>query len=225
MKAIDELILVLWLSLILTAFGFPLTMAESPTACNITNPSYPRILDFGFSPRVLIIENASSQITLQIHVTDENNDINSIEAVFLSPSQNQFKTAFMNSTNQFYGVAKNDNYTINMSFSPTSECGLWTLYYLIVCDKPGDCKKLDETRAEMLGFPTKLLLIEGAQSGSLMSLSNSSALREQTKVPTLQTLDTDPNELRGWTNTDNKFSAQRKIIINNVFNRPAGCWP
>jgi hypothetical protein len=225
MKAIDGLILVLCLSLILTAFGFPLTMAESPAACNTTNSSSPRILDFGFSPRELIIGNASSQITLQIHVTDENNDINSIEAVFLSPSQNQSKTAFMNSTNPFSGVAKNDSYTINMSFSPTSEDGLWTLYYLIVCDKPGDCKKLDGTRAEMLGFPTKLLLIERAQNGSLVSLSNSSALQGPKKVQALQTLDLDPNELRGWINTDNKFSAQRKIIINSVFNRPAGCWP
>lgn len=38
-------------------------------------------------------------------------------------------------------------------------------------------------------------------------------------------IDPDPNELRGWANTDRTFLANRKIIINNVFNRPAICWP
>lgn len=225
MKARDELILVLWLSLILIALAFPLTMAGSPAARNTTDTSSPRILDFDFSPRELIIEEASSQITLQTHVADESNDINFIEAVFLNPSQKQSKTVFMDSTNLFSGDAKNGNYTINMSFSPASEGGIWTLRNLIVCDKLGDCKRLDGTRAETLGLPTKLLILKKAQNGSLMSQSNSSALQGSKEVPAQQTLDLDPNELRGWANTDKRFTAQRKIIINSVFNRPAMCWP
>jgi hypothetical protein len=225
MEARDELILVLWLSLILIAFAFPLTMAESPAARNTTDTSSPRILDFDFSPRELIIEEASSQITLQTHVADENNDINFIEAVFLSPSQNQSKIAFMNSTNLFSGDAKNGNYTINMSFSPSNEGGIWTLYHLTVCNKSGDCRRLDGTRAETLEFPTRLLILKKAQNGSLMSQSNSSALQGSKEIPAQQTLDLDPNELRGWANTDKSFTAQRKIIINSVFNRPAMCWP
>jgi hypothetical protein len=64
-------------------------------------------------------------------------EILSIDLVFLSPSKNQSKAAFMNSTNLFSGDAKNGNYTTNMSFSPSSEGGVWILEYLIVCDKPG----------------------------------------------------------------------------------------
>ncbi|MCX6673562.1 MAG: hypothetical protein NTY37_07270 [Methanothrix sp.] len=58
--------------------------------------------------------------------------------------------------------------------------------------------------AEVLGFPAKLQIPKKAQNSSI---------------------DLDPNELRGWANTGERFAAQRKIIINSVFNRPAMCWP
>ena len=215
----------LWLSLILTAVSLPLTMAESPSSCNATNSSSPRVLDFDFSPRELILDNASLQIALQTHIADDNGDIDSIEAVFLSPSQNQSIAALMNSTNLFSGDSKDGNYTINMSFSPSSEAGIWILEHLIVCDKPGDCRKIDGTGAETLGFPAKLLILKKAQNSSIMPRSNSSALQGSSEVPARQSLDLDPNELRGWANTDKRFAAQRKIIINSVFNRPAICWP
>jgi hypothetical protein len=219
MKARTELILGLWLSLILTAVCLPLTMAESPSSINATYSSSPRILDFDFSPKELIMDNASSQVALQTHIADDNGDIDSIEAVFLSPSQNQSIAAFMNSTNLFSGDAKNGNYTINMSFSPSSEVGNWIIEHLIVCDKPGDCRKIDGTGAEALGFPAKLLILKK------MPRSNSSALQGSSQVPARQSLDLDPNELRGWADTDKRFAAQRRIIINSAFNRPAICLP
>jgi len=154
------------------------------------SPSYPRILDFDFSPGELILDNGSPKIVLQTHVADENGDIDYIEAVFQSPSQNQSIAARMNSTNLF--------------FSQSSEEGIWTLKQLIVCDKLGDCRKIDGTMAEALGLSAKLLILNKAQSSSI---------------------DSDPNELRGWANTGERFAAQRKIIINSVFNRPAMCWP
>jgi len=204
MRVMAELIMVLWISLILIAVSLPVTMAQSTAPCNATYSSSPRILDFDFSPRELILDNASSQIALLTHVADENGDIDSIEAVFFSPSQNQSIAAFMNSTDLFSGDARNGNYTINMSFSPSCEGGIWIIEHLIVCDKTGDCRRIDETMAETLGFPTKLQILKKAQNGSIIL---------------------DPNELRGWANTDKRFAAQRKIIINSVFNRPAICWP
>jgi hypothetical protein len=194
----------LWISLILIAVSLPLTMAQSPIACVATSSSFPRILDFDFSPKELNLDNASSHIVLQTHATDESGDIDSIEAVFFSPTQNQSIAAIMNSTNLFSGDARNGNYTTNMSFSPSSEEGIWTIGHLIVCDKLGDCNRIDGTMAETLGFPAKLQILRDAQNGSVIL---------------------DPNELRGWANTDGRFSAQRKIIINSVFNRPAMCWP
>ena len=171
------------------------------------------------------MDNASSQVALQTHIADDNGDIDSIEAVFLSPSQNQSIAAFMNSTNLFSGDAKNGNYTINMSFSPSSEVGNWIIEHLIVCDKPGDCRKIDGAGAEALGFPAKLLILKNAQNSCIMPRSNSSVLQRSSEVPARQALDLDPNELRGWADTDKRFAAQRKIIINSVFNRPAICWP
>jgi len=193
----------LCISIILIAVGLPLTIAQLPAACNATDSSSPRILRFDFSPQELILDNASSQIALQTHVADDNGDIDSIEAVFLSPSQNQSIAAHMNSTNLLSGDARNGNYTINLSFSSSCEGGIWTLSYLIVCDKPGDCRKIDGTMAETLGFPAKLQI-----------------LKKQSNSP-----DLDLNELRGWANTGERFAAQRKIIINSVFNRPAMCRP
>jgi hypothetical protein len=204
MRVRAELIMGVWISLILIAVSLPLTMAQSPTACVATSSSSPRILNFDFSPKELILDNASSHIVLQTHAADENGDIDSIEAVFYSPSQNQSIAAVMNSTNLFSGDAQNGNYTTNMSFSPSSEEGIWIIEHIIVCDKLGDCSRIDGTMAETFGFPAKLQIRKDAQNGGVIL---------------------DPNELRGWANTDRGFAAQRKIIINSVFNRPAMCWP
>lgn len=204
MRVRAELIWGLWVSMILIAISLPLTMGQLHEASNATDSSSPRILRFDFSPRELILDNASSQITLQTHVADDNGDIDSIEAVFLSPSQNQSIAAIMNYTNLLSGDAWSGNYTINMSFSQSSEEGIWTLKHLIACDKLGDCRKIDGTMAKAPGFPANLPIPKKAQNSSI---------------------DLDPNELRGWANTGESFAAQRKIIINSVFNRPAICWP
>lgn len=194
---------VYWISLIVITISMPLTVAQSPAACAVTSPSYPRILDFDFSPRELILDNGSSQIVLQTHLADENGDIESIEAVFSSPSQNQSVAAYMNSTNLISGDASSGNYSANLSFSSSSQVGTWTVEHLTVCDRAGDCRRINATAAETLGFPAKLQIIKRRAIN----------------------LGLDPNELRGWANTDKRFSAQRKIIINSVFNRPSICWP
>ncbi|MDQ1261985.1 MAG: hypothetical protein QG575_1166 [Euryarchaeota archaeon] len=205
------------------AISLPATIAQSPAACAAVSASYPRILDFDFSPGELILDNASSQIALLAHVADENGDIESIETVFSSPSQNQSIAAFMNSTNLLSGDARNGNYTTNLSFSPSNEEGIWTIKHLIVCDRAGDCRRINASMAEMLGFPAKLQVLKKAQNGDTISPPNSYVL-PGSKEQTID-LGLDPNELRGWANTDKRFAAQRKIIINSVFNRPSICWP
>jgi hypothetical protein len=199
-----KLIMALLVSLTLIAVSMPLTMAQSTDACVAVSSTYPKILGFDFSPREVSLTNASSQVALQILVADENGDLDSIEAVFSSPSQNQSLTAFMNSTNLLSGDARNGNYTTNISFSPSSENGIWTVERLIVCDRMGDCKRINGAMAVTLGFPVKLQVLKRAENENIIL---------------------DPNELRGWANTDKRFAAQRKIIINSVFNRPSICWP
>ncbi|MDD1749465.1 MAG: hypothetical protein LUO89_06270 [Methanothrix sp.] len=211
--------------MILTAVSLQLTLAKSSEYHNTTYLSSPKILDFDFSPKELIMGEKPLQIALQTNVVDDNGDIDSIEAIFLSPSQNQSKVAFMNSTNLFSGDARNGNYTTNMSLPQSSEPGIWRLNYLIVCDKEGDCRRLDGIGAETHGFPAKLLILKKTQNSSLMPQSNSSGMQESSEDPARHTIDLDPNELRGWANTEKRFTAQRKIIINNVFNRPALCGP
>jgi hypothetical protein len=212
-----------WISLIVITISMPLTVAQSPAACAVPSPSYPRILDFDFLPRELILDNGSSQIVLQTHLADENGDIESIEAVFSSPSQNQSVAAYMNSTNLLSGDASSGNYSVNLSFSSSSQVGTWTVEHLTVCDRAGDCRRINATAAETLGFPAKLQIIKKAENENLTNQSNSSALQGSKEIAINLGLDT--NELRGWANTDKRFSAQRKIIINSVFNRPSICWP
>ena len=74
--------LILWTSLVFIIVSLPVTMAQSPAAYAATSPSYPRILDFDFSPRELILDNGSAKIVLHTQVADENADIDYIEAVF-----------------------------------------------------------------------------------------------------------------------------------------------
>jgi hypothetical protein len=206
--------LILWMSLIMMAISMPVTVAQSSAAWAATSPSCPRILDYGFSPRELILDNASVHIAFYAHVADESEDIESIEAVFTSPSQNQSVAAFMNSIDLLSGDARNGNYSTNLSFSPSSQVGTWTVEHLTVCDTAGDCRRINATAAEANGFPSKLKIIK-----------NESAVYLQGSEEIAVGLSLDPNELRGWANTDKSFSAQRKIIINSVFNRPSICWP
>jgi len=209
--------LILWMSLVVIAICMPVTVAQSSAAWAATSPSCPRILDYDFSPREIILDNVSSQIALYAHVADESDDIESIEAVFSSPSQNQSVAAFMNSTDLLSGDARNGNYSTNLSISPNSQVGTWTVEHLTVCDRAGDCRRINATTAEANGFPSKLQIIKNSE--------NESAAYPQGSEERAVGLNLDPNELRGWANTDKSFSAQRKIIINSVFNRPSICWP
>lgn len=116
----------------------------------------------------------------------------------------------------------------NLSFSSSSEAGNWTVDHLIACDGPGNCKRLNGTAAEALGFPTRLVLKKSAQNENWSQDSSQSQplLEPDDDMPPAQnnSIYLDPNELRGWASTDKRFSAQRKIIINSVFNRPSICW-
>jgi hypothetical protein len=205
---------ILWMSLIMMAISMPVTVAQSSAVLASNSPSCPRILDYDFSPRELILENVPMQIVFYAHVADDSEDIESIEAVFSSPSQNQSIAAFMNSTDLLSGDARNGNYSANLSFSPSSQVGTWTVEHLTVCDTAGDCRRINASAAEANGFPSKLKIIK-----------NESAVYLQGSEEIAVGLSLDPNELRGWANTDKSFSAQRKIIINSVFNRPSICWP
>jgi hypothetical protein len=205
------------MSSIAIAISMPVTVAQSSAAWAATSPSCPRILDYDFSPREIILDNVSSQIAFYAHVADESEDIESIEAVFSSPSQNQSIAAFMNSTDLLSGDARNGNYSTNLSISPSSQAGTWTIEHVTVCDRAGDCRRINATVAEANGFSSKLQIIKNSE--------NESAAYIQGSKESALDLSLDPNELRGWANTDKRFSAQRKIIINSVFNRPSICWP
>jgi hypothetical protein len=198
----------------------PLTAAQSPESCPAVSPSSPRIVDFDFSPKELILDNGSLQIRLETHVTDAEKDIESIEAVFSSPSKNLSVAAFMNSANLVSGDARNGSYCTNLSFSQSSQEGVWTLNHLMICDNAGDCRKINGTAEELQSFPLKLQIIKRAEKENVTDHQISQALKENAL-----NLGLDSNELRGWASTDKRFFAQRKIIINSVFNRPSICWP
>jgi hypothetical protein len=208
---------ILWISMIAFTISMPVTVALSPGAGAANSPPYPRILDYDFSPREIILDNDTLKVEFYAHVADESEGIESIEATFSSPSQNQSVTVFMNSTNLLSGDARDGNYSTNLSFSPSSQVGTWTVEHLTVCNRAGDCRRINATTAEANGFPSKLQIIKRSENENMSYLQRS---EERSVV-----LNLDPNELRGWANTDKSFSAQRKIIINSVFNRPSICWP
>jgi hypothetical protein len=147
---------ILWMSLIVMAISMPVTVAQPSSALVATSPSCPIILDYGFSPRELILDNVPLQISFYAYIADESEDIESIEAVFSSPSQNQSVAVFMNSTDLLSGDARNGKYSMNLSFSPSSQVGTWTVEHLTVCDRVGDCRRINATVAEANGFPIKL---------------------------------------------------------------------
>jgi hypothetical protein len=207
----------MWISVIAIAICMPLTAAQFKEDQAYVSTSYPAIVDFGFSPSELILDSGSSQILIQTHAIDETAGIESIEAVFFSPSQNQSVAVIMNSTNLLSGDSMNGNYSTDLTFSPFSQVGTWTLKHLIVCNSGGECRRINATTAEMLGFPAELQVIKKAENESTTSLQGS---KERALY-----LGLDTDELRGWASTEKRFLAQRKIIINNVFNRPSNCWP
>lgn len=208
---------IMWMSLIIIIMSMPVTVAQTSVAEVAFSSSYPKLLDLDFSPRELIQDRDDSKIVLETHVANEDEDIESIEAIFSSPSHNQSAAAIMNATNLISGDARNGNYSTVLSFSPSCQVGTWTLKHLIICDSVGNCRRINTTVTEMLGFPTKLQVNEKAENKSMTYLQG---LKERSLH-----LGLDTDELRGWASTEKRFFAQRKIIINNVFNRPSICWP
>lgn len=216
MNSIVKVVMALWLSLIFGSIGMPLAVAQSMQSGDSAPSSSPQIYGFNLSPEELILGGTPLTVALQAHVADDDGDIDSIEAVFSSPSKSQFKRALMNQTDLISGDAKNGSYVTNMDFSQSCEVGVWTLDYLIACDRAGNCRRIDAALAETLGYPTKLQISKISDPDSILESDGSFAGND---------IFPDPNELRGWADSENRFSAQKKIIINSIFNRPAICWP
>ena len=216
MNSIVKVVMALWLSLIFGSIGMPLAVAQSMQSGDSVPSSSPQIYGFNLSPEELVLGGTSLTVALQAHVADNDGDIDSIEAVFSSPSKSQFKRALMNQTDLISGDAKNGSYVTNMDFSQSCEVGVWTLDYLIACDRAGNCRRIDAALAETLGYPTKLQISKISDPDSILESDGSFAGND---------IFPDPNELRGWADSENRFSAQKKIIINSIFNRPAICWP
>jgi len=216
MNSIFNAVEILCLSLMISSVFIPLTAAQSVQINGSISSSLPQIIDFNLSPLELTLEDAPIDVILQVHVSDDGGDINSIEAAFSSPSKSQSKRVLMNRTNMISGDQKSGLYSTRMEFSPSSEAGCWTFDYLMACDEAGGCRRIDAALAEKLGYPAKLMILKAANPDSIMEPDGSFAGND---------IFPDPNELRGWADSDNRFSAQKKILINNVFNRPAICWP
>ncbi len=211
-----NVVMALFLSLIFGSIGLPLAVAQSMQSGDSASSSSPQIYGFNLSPEELILGGTPLTVALQAHVADDDGDIDSIEAVFSSPSKSQFERAIMNQTDLVSGDASNGSYVTNMDFSQSCEVGLWTLDYLIACDRAGNCRRIDAALAETLGYPTKLQISKISDQDSILESDGSFAGND---------IFPDPNELRGWADSENRFSAQKKIIINSIFNRPAICWP
>jgi hypothetical protein len=216
MKAIAKLVRALCIIQILASSCILLIVAQSDDSPDIAEKSLPQIRDFNISPQELILDSSTEIVALHMRIVDDAGDIKSIEAVFCSPSKNQSKTLLLGPSNLISGNARDGFYAANMSFSPSSEVGTWTLDHILACDQTGSCKRIDVTGAVELGFPSELQISKKAESPALLGSIESYA-------GVISKLD--PNELQGWANTEKRFAAQKKIIINNVFNRPAMCWP
>lgn len=195
------------MSLMIGSIFVPLTAAQSMQLNDSVSSSSPQICGFNLSPEELILDGAPLEVILQAHVADDDGDVELIEVVFSSPTRSQFKRALMNQTNLVSGDFRNGLYSACMDFSPSCEAGSWTLDYLMACDGAGECRRIDAVLAEKLGYPVKL---------QISNISDPDFIND---------IFPDPNELRGWADSENRFSAQKKIIINSIFNRPAICWP
>lgn len=216
MNSIAKVVMALWLGLIIVSIGMPLAVAQSMQSGDSAPFSSPQIYGFNLSPDELILGDMPLAVALQAHVADDDGDIDSIEAVFSSPSKSQFRRALMNHTDLISGDARNGSYATNMEISPSCEVGVWTLDYLIACDRAGNCRRIDAALAGNLGYPVKIEVSRVSDPDSILESDGSFAGND---------IFPDPNELRGWADSDNRFSAQKKIIINSIFNRPAICWP
>jgi hypothetical protein len=204
------------LSLMIGSVFIQLIAAQSAELNGSAPTSLPQISDFNISPSELILDDDPLSVVLQVQVSDDDGDIKSIEAVFASPSKSQSKQVLMNQTDLISGDAKNGLYLTRLKFPASSETGCWTLEYLMACDEAGGCRRIDATLAEKLGYQAKLQIVKASDPDSIMESDGSFAGND---------IFPDPNELRSWADSENRFSSQKKIIINSIFNRPAICWP
>jgi len=218
---------------IATAFSAPSVPGDEDwlaDSCNFSgnasDPAIPEISSFEISPRVLIIDDDAESVTLKADIIEGDIPVQSLEALFISPSGSQSKRVLMNGRNLISpegNIGNNNNknvrsYAGRIAFVPASEPGNWSLQHLLVCDNASLCRKLDGREAERLGFAVTLQ-IKKSEGRSPRGIE------KDIEGPEGPAIDPDLDELRGWANTDRTILANRKIIINNVFNRPAICWP
>lgn len=204
MRAMRTAAIAFCLCLSLASVCLIMAAAQPTEFTNATNQSPPRILGFDLSPREMLITDSPRSVSLQVHVADDDGDLAGISAVFYSPSLETSKIATFNTSSPVSGDSRDGCYKTNLTFSQNSEEGVWTLDQIMVCDGSGGsglCTKMEGSLVEELGYPAHL------------------------RIRNALGIYYDSDELRGWADKDVRFNANRKIIINSIFNRPAICWP
>ena len=191
---------------------------------NATDSLSPSISAFDFSPRELTVDDSGAKVILKAEVAGSLDGLQTIEVLFVSPSGSQSRRILMNSSNLISqsdaspGASSINNYAGRISFLPSSEEGNWSLQQLLVCGSSSICNRLNGSAAEKLGFPVTLQVRKAGKGGER-------GIEKDIEGPEGPSIDMDPDELRGWANTDELFYKNGKVLINNIFNRPALCWP
>jgi len=197
---------------------------------NATSSSSQAITGFDFLPKALRIDEGAEMVTINVNVSGWSRDVQSVEALFVSPSGNQSKRILMNGSNLISeqsresreisgaegGLSGSQSYSGRISFSSASQEGNWSLQELLVCDNSSFCMRLDREAAKSLGYPVTLQISKAEAESDIGSEKD--IVGRQGAV-----YDQDQYYIGGWANSNELFLASRNILINSAFSRPVHC--
>lgn len=121
-----------------------------------TDTSAPEISNFGYFPPTVNIANGTEDLTVGIRAFDDISGVNNIRVRFRSPSGNQIIDADFNQDFRVSGNDKDGLYNKKVTFTQSSEPGIWLVEYVYTRDEASNEKFVYTSELMGRNFRTRL---------------------------------------------------------------------
>ncbi len=116
----------------------------------------PEISNFGFFPPTINIANGSEDLTVSLRASDDASGVSNVRVRFRSPSGSQTIDADLNYESLVSGDNKDGLYNKTVTFTQSSEVGIWLVEYVYARDEAGNERFVYTSELMARPFRTRL---------------------------------------------------------------------
>jgi len=116
----------------------------------------PALASLSFTPTTVDVSGGDAEVTFTFSATDELSGYAYAIALFVSPSNSQYRLAWFYPETRISGSAQIGEYQTKILFPRYGEGGTWHLSYLTMYDVVGNGHTYSTTELNSLGWPTEL---------------------------------------------------------------------